>query len=377
MLLTNDYPTTFLDVRGAFDNVNYEILLEKLANIDCSAIVLNFKCRNVVEKAVNTIKNNLNSIGLDLAHEKTVLIHFNNERIEPGQTNITIDKCVIKSSETVRYLGLILDYKFSFIPHINQKKIEKLHYTALRVALGYRISTPTNIIIAESKLPLIKDRAELLGKCFTTKLINQCIEQILDKTDFYEKTYIFSYDYKTITTNITVNTDLGKKLKLTNDPNNLLNEFLSKENACAIYTDGSKPQDAKFTGTACVCPDLNLTIVLSYLEESEFETAYKTTAHDLADKRITYRHKYVADTCELLRVTSEECNEKVTDPGLEPRSSGSALEDNVDRKRKEERGKLRRPCDARVCECELVMGSRAARHVYAPNLGSAGDSVHP
>lgn len=60
------------------------------------------------------------------------------------------------------YVRSILEYGI-FIYYPTQKqyvdKIEKIQYTALRAAVGYRVSTPTNIIIAEAKLPLIKDRA--------------------------------------------------------------------------------------------------------------------------------------------------------------------------------------------------------------------------
>ena len=96
------------------------------------------------------------------------------------------------------------------------------------------------------------------------KLINLCVEQILDKTDSHDTTYdIFSYDYKTITTNITINTELGKTLKKARNPNSLLKDFLSNENACAIYTDGSKPLHAKSAGSACVSHTLNLNITCS------------------------------------------------------------------------------------------------------------------
>ncbi|OXU19961.1 hypothetical protein TSAR_015102 [Trichomalopsis sarcophagae] len=57
------------------------------------------KCRNTVERAVNTIKQNLYNIGLELVPEKTVLIQFNIKLIDPGQTSVTIDNIEIKSSE--------------------------------------------------------------------------------------------------------------------------------------------------------------------------------------------------------------------------------------------------------------------------------------
>ena len=41
-------------------------------------------------------------------------------------------------------------------------KLERIQYIAIRSALGLRISTPTNILLAEAKLLFIKDRTELL-----------------------------------------------------------------------------------------------------------------------------------------------------------------------------------------------------------------------
>lgn len=450
----------FLDVRGAFDNVNIDILLEKLANIGCSENILLFvkfltqerniytdeigdsyrtvnkgapqggvlspllyiiyvkdilvhlpksikisqfaddiavysnlptvqKCRNAVEKAVNIIKDNLNNIGLDLAPEKTVLIHFNKQRIKPGETSITVNDCTINSSETVRFLGIILDYKFSFIPHINNihkkctrainlikflcgtwwgsdpqtlltlyksyvrpileygifiyfptqkylvEKIEKLQYTALRAALGYRTSTPTNVILAESKFPLIEERAKLSGKRFVTKaisnnksltqetirkyntllkrkkyrkrkpkLIDLCIQQTLDRTDFYGKSYdIYSYDYKTIATSVAVNTDLGKILISTNSPNEFLDKLVTDERAYAVYTDGSKSQDSKSTGTACLCPDLNLSITCSIDKVASVYTAEciaLSNAMDIALDNPSNNHIIFSDSLSAL-----------------------------------------------------------------------------
>ena len=78
------------------------------------------KCRNVIERAVNTIKNNLRNLGLELAPDKIVLVNFNNLNIKPGTTEMSIDNCVIKSSESARFLRVTFDYKLSFSLHISQ-----------------------------------------------------------------------------------------------------------------------------------------------------------------------------------------------------------------------------------------------------------------
>ena len=63
-------------------------------------------------------------MGLDLCPQKTVLMHFNKRNIQPGEIEITIQNTTIKSSETVKFLGIIFDYKLSFKNHVDlvQKK---------------------------------------------------------------------------------------------------------------------------------------------------------------------------------------------------------------------------------------------------------------
>ena len=49
-------------------------------------------------------------------------------------------------------------------------KLEKIQYQAIRTALGYRSSTPTNILLAESKLIFITDRARYLCNRYLSKI---------------------------------------------------------------------------------------------------------------------------------------------------------------------------------------------------------------
>ena len=69
------------------------------------------------------------------------------------QTLLTFHKCFVRS---------IIDYA-SFVYYPTRKnladKLEKIQYAAIRFALGYRNSTPTNILLAESKLPSICERS--------------------------------------------------------------------------------------------------------------------------------------------------------------------------------------------------------------------------
>ena len=256
----------FLDVKGAFDNVNVDILLDELSSLGCSDSIIEFvkfltHCRyihadcleddirtaykgvpqggvlspllyiiyvssitknlyksvyvsqfaddiglyvksestkwakNTIEKSVNTIATNLHEKGLDLAPNKMKMLHFNKQHILPGTINIKVQDCVIKSTDSVKFLGIHFDYQLSFEYHVNQlvakcsralniikfvcstkwgsdpetlvilyksyvrsiieygsyiycplkanllEKMQKIQNSAIRTALGYRIST--------------------------------------------------------------------------------------------------------------------------------------------------------------------------------------------------------------------------------------------
>ena len=177
-----------------------------------------------IEKAIKIIKDNLFDLGLNLSPCKTVLLHFNNKIIVPGSTAIKIGDHSIKSSASVRFLGIIFDYKMSFISQVDRiikkcsfslniikflrgtwwgfdpvtlislyksfirsilehgsfiyfpkrqsmsDKLEKLQFSAIRLAVGHRRSTPTNIMLVESKLLLLTERAMFLCSCFLAKV---------------------------------------------------------------------------------------------------------------------------------------------------------------------------------------------------------------
>ena len=46
-------------------------------------------------------------------------MHFNKPKILPGESDIEIELVCIKSSEQVKFLGVIFDYQMSFTPHLN------------------------------------------------------------------------------------------------------------------------------------------------------------------------------------------------------------------------------------------------------------------
>ncbi|CAB0041366.1 unnamed protein product [Trichogramma brassicae] len=172
---SRDVLTTFLDVEGAFDNVNVDVLLERLASLGCTRRIVKFVqfvtrerliftegattamrlCKGVpqgavlsplllrttfrsaweaadpaegvaaLESAIETLGENLDSIGLGISPLKTKLIRFNDRNIQPGRQRIKIREHVVSSCSHTKFLGVIFDYRLSFKEHINY--IKKMH----------------------------------------------------------------------------------------------------------------------------------------------------------------------------------------------------------------------------------------------------------
>lgn len=67
----------------------------------------------------------------------------------------------------------VLDYGlFVYAPNDSTQilKLERAQFLGIRTALGYRNSTPNNVIIAEAKVILLMDRARMLAKNFCSKI---------------------------------------------------------------------------------------------------------------------------------------------------------------------------------------------------------------
>lgn len=87
------------------------------------------------------------------------------------------------------YVRSILEYGlFVYYPkdHNGREKINKIQSKGLRVALGYRNSTPINVMTAEAKILKIEDREGLLARNYWTKITsmnNKEIEAEMNRLD--------------------------------------------------------------------------------------------------------------------------------------------------------------------------------------------------
>lgn len=404
----------FLDVTNAFNNVNIDILLEKLIDIGCSTQLVHFvkhmthsrrvytevnmdnprscfrgvlqggvlspllytlyvadiaseiqdpvKCLQyaddiviymrthdaaetmiMLQNAIKSVTGKLTDIGLDVAPGKTECILFNRQNITPGSTTIQVQDKQVKTTAHVKFLGVYFDYNMSFgrhQAHVLQKagkamnilkftrgtywgahpgsllslfksfvrpiidyaifiympsqdtrilKLERLQYSAIRLALGLRRSTPTNVLLAESKLLSIRHRSRLLCLNFLIKLMSKSESATLATILRYLPTIIedkrkkintlrsciksaiglrhmvhsdrltspYNFDYEAFRTPASVDLNFGRKLADNPSPNHLFKLRFSNEDAILVYTDGSKDKYRMAVGSACVCPELN------------------------------------------------------------------------------------------------------------------------
>ncbi|CAB0029393.1 unnamed protein product [Trichogramma brassicae] len=360
---SRDVLTAFLDVEGAFDNVNVDILLERLASLGCTRRIVKFVqfvtrerliftegataamrlCKGfaddvsvsveaadpadgvvALESAIKTLGENLDIIGLGISPFKTKLIHFNDRNIQPGRQRIKIREHVVSSCSHTKFLGVIFDYRLSFKEHINyvkkkctstmnimkflcgtywgshpdtllilyksyirsimdygsfiylpknkqdKLKLERIQFAAIRCALGYRMSTPTNILLAEAKMFSFEERTKMLGKAYIAKaLSNSNFEVTLKIEEFYAahggrrlpnrclftcmasiynaETRVhssrrfnpYNHNYHTLTFTAETDASLGHEIKNSPDPDLALCERLEAEQTLPVYTDGS------------------------------------------------------------------------------------------------------------------------------------------
>lgn len=200
------------------------------------------------------------------------------------------------------YIRSIIDYcSYIYCPRkVNLlEKIQKIQNSGIRIALGYRISTPINVMHAESKIvPLIhrtkylcdnylakvmSNTGSLSHKCVKkyhsrymkkppkkARILSQSICDIMEIENQImknEKYNSYCYDYDAITANVSINFDLGKKIKDSADPDGVLNQFLENNNVCPLFTDGSKSYSSEAVGSSVHCPSLSLNIKNSHSKQ--------------------------------------------------------------------------------------------------------------
>lgn len=94
------------------------------------------------------------------------------------------------------YVRAIIEYAiFVYYPKERQgrKKLKKVQNKGIRIALGYRNSTPVNVMTAEAKVCKIKDRAGLLASNYWTKVTSENWKEVESRMNLME---YFTYKKK-------------------------------------------------------------------------------------------------------------------------------------------------------------------------------------
>ena len=223
-------------------------------------------------------------------------MHFNKFNKLPGENELSILETRIKSVQSARFLGIYFDFDMSFKTHISkviqkcnqalnivkflrgtwwgsdpstllsfyksyvrsiidygcfiyfpvnkasQGKLERIQNHAIRLCMGYRNSTPINILLGESKLTRIVDRTKLLCNKFLLKSITNLssslyhiIENIfLNLLLILEKKSLFLMNVSQIFIHIKISFYLLKNLLFTLTPFKLSPLFLKLTHALVL-----------------------------------------------------------------------------------------------------------------------------------------------
>lgn len=332
-----------------------------------------------VEREIAKITPWLADRGLELAPEKCVMVVFDN-KVKRVDKNIKmkIENKTITVSESTKFLGMYLDRRLNWSKHINYTvdkcksamrilsclrrtwwgadprtllmlykslvrsrleyggflispcdekffyKLQKVQNVGLRISLGYRNSTPINVMSAEAKIPLLKYRFKELGlkyvlRCMSFEnhlllgkldAINEIAGHFINENNYkkslivqcyndswflkdsilrynvhfkYEGCYNFSY-YKPST-----NIDLGIDISKANCPNTAFeHKFPSVSEIIQIFTDGSKLEDndAICVGFAAWSKNENFRIACKMLDCASIFTAECIAILTVIDKII-------------------------------------------------------------------------------------------
>lgn len=287
-------------------------------------------------KSIERIKDNLNCKGLDLQREKTETIIFSETRKDFTNETYSIGNISKKIESTVKFLGVWLDTELNFRKHVETIRVAKANrlmrfmmgvkwgvecdttlmlyknlvrstieygiflyypwesktrlslerapFAGLRIALGYRKSTPTNVMTAEAKVLTLEDRAGMLARRFIGRIIaygemktKRTIEELVKLEEKYrygfrkrnrsiiteawqavgkfsniirsENNYVaLQTDYWTVTNAILTDKTIGKKRKKGKINDTKMIEAMRKKMKLAgetelWFTDGSKVKE--------------------------------------------------------------------------------------------------------------------------------------
>ncbi|XP_012543676.1 uncharacterized protein LOC105841103 [Monomorium pharaonis] len=306
----------------------------------------------LIESALEDIHEELVNIGLKINPHKTKIMEFNKQRIVDRAIRIRFMNEQIKLVSEAKFLGIWMDTKLSFkkqcetvrdkarkannvLKYANKVSrgmevntalllykslvrsameygifvflptnkedvtsiVEKAQYMGIRTAMGYRNSTPTNVLLAESKIMSIQNRAKFLARNHISRIIEQNRinnnEELQVINELYKeevninnqtpwrkksiiaetwehsqkdsesmntniKSKLFKGNYWVMTKELQLETEIGKQYSTKNKITGMkiIQEIQDKydlgQDTIRIYTDGSKEKDKPSVGSAFI-----------------------------------------------------------------------------------------------------------------------------
>lgn len=304
---------------------------------------------NSLQSCLNIISEFLTDRGLEVCPVKTKFIIFSNKKLNSDDPNLslTLNEIIIKPSPTVKYLGIHFhesassDTHFNYLcdkgrkilsvlkvlrgtwwgadPHLllriydsllrspidygsqasnfkshkNFSRLEKIRNQALRLAVGYRQSTPINVMLAECCEPPLRTRFNFLAKKYLYRVFSNSTHPLrtklpelsrltIDSNVKFNYPLLIAFEKSKNYSELIRSKDLDPYFEFLFEdhsftPQIILNWGHSLQNSCNpsidfknltnfnfpnhtfFFTDGSKSEVDHLAGCAFVCPSLNLT----------------------------------------------------------------------------------------------------------------------
>lgn len=326
--------------------------------------------------SANQMCASLEDLGLQISSSKSSLVIFTRKRIDPRSYSIEVKKSLINSVERTKFLGIILDYKLNGQSHINFLhskgikllniikmlrgvwwgahpsslmtiykmiirasieygcfvfagssessfyKLERIQLQAIRLALGLRSTTPTNIILAEANEPTLYSRFLFLTGKYLLKVFSITKHPLIRKLVFLNDMAIMHTRHNTLNSFILLRVFLSLRnnitlikhydiipscsisyealiwsppVRITNsanfvdspDPNATFKDLYGNlnEDKAIFYTDGSKRKDPGcYVGLSSFSPSLDHTLYYKISSKASIFTAEGTAISITLDR---------------------------------------------------------------------------------------------
>ncbi|XP_077257687.1 uncharacterized protein LOC143894890 [Temnothorax americanus] len=261
--------------------------------------------REILQLAVNLVADRLRRIGLDLEPQKTVIVEFNKYGLYNENQGMVIQGCEVFYSRESKFLGIWIDNGLKFSHQIQEVrsmvdranavirylcsiskglevntalmlykslvcrdansvlKLERTQYKGIKTALGYRNSTPNNVIVAEAKVRLLTDRAEMLARNYLYKAMAHNLDGVCDRIQRaydseIEFTKRFGESSRRMIMFLWVDFSIGLLRKDNSEYSdasmieNIIEKYQLNNEAEFVFTDGSHGPDWQATGASIV-----------------------------------------------------------------------------------------------------------------------------